>query len=102
MGRGFEFHQGHWSYQEGHPTTIAPVLQRQIIPKTRREKSPIQGMGMGMETLNRHEFLYTDQQTNAVRVDSVSHIYSLDVSGNDLFPRGVVTLLGVVGLIVTS
>ena len=41
MGRGFESHQGHWWCQEGHPTTIAPVLQRRISPKTCSEKSPI-------------------------------------------------------------
>ena len=74
MGLGFEFHQGHWSYQEGHPKTIAPVLQRQMIPKTRREKSPIQGMGMGMETLNGHEFLYTYQQTCCQSWQCVTYI----------------------------
>ena len=51
MGRGFESHRGYWWCQEGHPTTIAPVLKRQISPKTRSEKSPIQGFSQGMETV---------------------------------------------------
>ena len=55
MGRGFESHQGHWWCQEGHPTTIAPVLQRQISPKT---KKPNQGFSQGMETLNGREFFF--------------------------------------------
>ena len=33
MGRGFESHQCNWWCQEGHSTTIALVLQRQISPK---------------------------------------------------------------------
>ena len=43
MGREFESHQGHWWCQEGHPATIAPVLQRQISPKKCTEKNTIQG-----------------------------------------------------------
>ena len=60
MGRDFESHQGHWWCQERHPTTIAPVLQLQISPKTRSEKkSQIQGFSQGMETSIGHEsFLF--------------------------------------------
>ena len=50
MGLGFETHQGHWSCQEGHQTTISPVLQTQISPKIDSEKCPPQGFSQGMET----------------------------------------------------
>ena len=50
MGRGFETHQGHWSCQEGHQTTISPVFQTQISPKTDSEKSQPQGISQDMET----------------------------------------------------
>ena len=55
-GRGLESHQGHWWCQEGHSTTIAPVFQRQIGPKT-SEKTPIRGFSQGMEISNGREFL---------------------------------------------
>ena len=74
MGRGFKHHQGHRWCQEGHLTTIIPVLQRQISPKIRWEKSPIQGFSVGMETLNGHEFLYTDQQTCCQSWQCVTYI----------------------------
>ena len=53
MGRGFKSHQGHWWCQEEDLTTIAPVLRRQISPKTCSEKNPLKGFSQGMETLHR-------------------------------------------------
>ena len=43
MGGGFDPDSDHWWCQERHPTTIAHMFQRQISPKPRSEKSPIQG-----------------------------------------------------------
>ena len=47
---GSKPYHGHWWSKGGHPTTIAPVLHRQISPKT---KSPVQGFSydMGMVTI---------------------------------------------------
>ena len=42
MVRGFEPHQGHWWCQEGHPTTIAPVLQWQ-----KQSQDPLAGFLTG-------------------------------------------------------
>ena len=38
VGSNFESNQVHWWCQEGHSTTIAPVLQRQISFMTHTQK----------------------------------------------------------------
>ena len=71
MGRGFEYHQGHWWCQEGHPTTIAPVFQRQISPKTRSEKKPNSGLLTGYGGFKRtwHEFYIEVPKNGHMRLD---------------------------------
>ena len=52
-GGVIKYHHGHWWCLEGHLITIAPVPKRQISPKSRLEKSSIQGYSHVYGDLNR-------------------------------------------------